>query len=94
MFAFHHTYEKYFFPAAQEIKLSASFNNSSAPYCSTPGCHGVGNIKGPRYPNHNSLESCPYSPKNMGSELLIPDRIQGSLKRQEGVENENTNRHM
>ena len=46
--------------------------------CPTPGCLGVGNIKGQRYLTHNSLNECPYSPKNICSESIIPDRLQGN----------------
>ena len=56
--------------------------------CPTPGCHGVGNIKGPRYPTHNTLDECPYSPKNISSDSSIPDRLQGKLKFHEGQRNE------
>ena len=79
-----------YFSAPQEVADSAAFRNSSVPHCPTPGCHGIGNIKGPRYPSHNSLEACPYSPKNMGSESLLADRIQGSFKRQESIDRGNS----
>ena len=79
-----------YFSAPQEVADSAAFRNSSVTHCPTPGCHGIGNIKGPRYPTHNSLEACPYSPRNMGSESLLPDRIQGSFKRQENIDRGNS----
>ena len=72
------------FSALQEVKLSESLQDPSTLVCPTPGCHGVGNIKGPRYLTHNSLEACPYSPKNIGSESLIPDRLLGNLKQHGG----------
>ena len=72
------------FLAHHEVKQSTPLDTPSAPVCPTPGCHGVGNVKGPRYLSHNSLEACPYSPQNIGSESLIPDRLQGSIKRHEG----------
>ena len=79
------------FLATEEVKHTASLANSQnslTPMCPTPGCHGVGNIKGPRYPTHNTLDACPYSPKNISSDSLIPDRLQGKLKFHEGQRNE------
>uniref|UniRef100_A0A8D3D0S2 L3MBTL histone methyl-lysine binding protein 1b n=1 Tax=Scophthalmus maximus TaxID=52904 RepID=A0A8D3D0S2_SCOMX len=46
--------------------------------CPTPGCNGVGHIRGPRYGTHyTSQVSCPYSEMNLNKEGLLPDRLSG-----------------
>ncbi|KAI4883634.1 hypothetical protein NFI96_012922 [Prochilodus magdalenae] len=45
--------------------------------CPTPGCNGVGHIKGPRYGTHYTAVSCPYSDLNLNKEALQPDRLSG-----------------
>ncbi|PNF43858.1 hypothetical protein B7P43_G04227 [Cryptotermes secundus] len=45
------------------------------PECPTPGCHGLGHVKGAKYVSHHTAVSCPYSPQNLNKEGLIPDRI-------------------
>ncbi|XP_030639284.1 lethal(3)malignant brain tumor-like protein 4 [Chanos chanos] len=45
--------------------------------CPTPGCNGVGHIKGPRYGTHYTVVSCPYSEVNLNKEGLLPDRLSG-----------------
>ncbi|XP_036414206.1 lethal(3)malignant brain tumor-like protein 4 [Colossoma macropomum] len=45
--------------------------------CPTPGCNGVGHIKGPRYGTHYTAVSCPYSELNLNKEGLLPDRLSG-----------------
>ncbi|XP_009290631.1 lethal(3)malignant brain tumor-like protein 3 isoform X2 [Danio rerio] len=39
--------------------------------CPTPGCNGVGHIRGPR------AVSCPYSDLNFNKDGLVPDRLSG-----------------
>ncbi|XP_069777211.1 lethal(3)malignant brain tumor-like protein 4 isoform X3 [Narcine bancroftii] len=45
--------------------------------CPTPGCIGVGHIKGARYTGHHSAFGCPYSELNMKKESVIHDRLGG-----------------
>uniref|UniRef100_A0A8C9X3L3 L3MBTL histone methyl-lysine binding protein 1b n=1 Tax=Sander lucioperca TaxID=283035 RepID=A0A8C9X3L3_SANLU len=45
--------------------------------CPTPGCNGVGHIRGPRYGTHYTQVSCPYSEMNFNKEGLLPDRLSG-----------------
>ncbi|XP_051921780.1 lethal(3)malignant brain tumor-like protein 4 isoform X1 [Hippocampus zosterae] len=45
--------------------------------CPTPGCNGVGHIRGPRYGTHYTQVSCPYSEMNLNKESLLPDRLSG-----------------
>ncbi|XP_062857852.1 lethal(3)malignant brain tumor-like protein 3 isoform X2 [Trichomycterus rosablanca] len=43
--------------------------------CPTPGCKGVGHIKGARYSGHHSAVGCPYSEINMKKDTVLPDRL-------------------
>uniref|UniRef100_A0A8C5F7R2 L3MBTL histone methyl-lysine binding protein 4 n=1 Tax=Gadus morhua TaxID=8049 RepID=A0A8C5F7R2_GADMO len=43
--------------------------------CPTPGCRGVGHIKGPKYNGHHSAFGCPYSDMNVRRETIFPDRL-------------------
>ncbi|TMS01181.1 Lethal(3)malignant brain tumor-like protein 4 [Larimichthys crocea] len=45
--------------------------------CPTPGCRGIGHIKGAKYTGHHSAFGCPYSDINMRKEVLLPDRLGG-----------------
>ncbi|XP_074484363.1 lethal(3)malignant brain tumor-like protein 4 isoform X2 [Sebastes fasciatus] len=45
--------------------------------CPTPGCRGVGHIKGAKYTGHHSAFGCPYSDINMRKEVVLPDRLGG-----------------
>ncbi|XP_064183816.1 lethal(3)malignant brain tumor-like protein 4 isoform X3 [Anguilla rostrata] len=45
--------------------------------CPTPGCNGVGHVRGPRYGTHYTAVSCPYSELNLNKEGLLPDRLSG-----------------
>ncbi|KAK8732011.1 hypothetical protein OTU49_007135 [Cherax quadricarinatus] len=46
--------------------------------CGTPGCKGIGHIKGPIYTTHHTAYGCPYSLQNINKDLdsIIPDRLQ------------------
>jgi len=54
--------------------------------CETPGCRGIGHIKGSKYTSHHSVTACPYSHQNLDVNSLIPDRLQG-IERERGEEN-------
>ncbi|XP_043081783.1 lethal(3)malignant brain tumor-like protein 4 isoform X2 [Puntigrus tetrazona] len=45
--------------------------------CPTPGCRGIGHIKGAKYTGHHSAFGCPYSDMNMKKEAVLPDRLGG-----------------
>ncbi|KAK3506511.1 hypothetical protein QTP70_004104 [Hemibagrus guttatus] len=47
--------------------------------CPTPGCSGVGHIKGALYSGHHSAMGCPYSDINMKKDSVLPDRLSGEL---------------
>ncbi|XP_051543435.1 lethal(3)malignant brain tumor-like protein 4 isoform X2 [Myxocyprinus asiaticus] len=52
-------------------------NSVTQGVCPTPGCRGVGHIKGPKYTGHHSAFGCPYSDMNMKKEVILPDRLGG-----------------
>ena len=45
--------------------------------CATPGCRGLGHVKGARYTSHHTISTCPYARQNLDVQDNIPDRIQG-----------------
>ncbi|KAM6239864.1 lethal(3)malignant brain tumor-like protein 4 isoform 3-T4 [Porphyrio hochstetteri] len=45
--------------------------------CPTPGCHGIGHVRGPRYGTHYTLVGCPYSDVNLNRENLLQNRLSG-----------------
>ncbi|XP_006524479.1 lethal(3)malignant brain tumor-like protein 4 isoform X1 [Mus musculus] len=45
------------------------------PACPTPGCRGIGHIRGPRYAGHHSAFGCPYSDVNLKREAALQDRL-------------------
>ncbi|XP_052073604.1 lethal(3)malignant brain tumor-like protein 3 isoform X1 [Mytilus californianus] len=51
--------------------------------CPTPGCKGIGHIKGAKYIGHHSAFGCPYSALNMNRETTLQDRL-GSTRAEEG----------
>ncbi|XP_032084240.1 lethal(3)malignant brain tumor-like protein 3 isoform X2 [Thamnophis elegans] len=45
--------------------------------CPTPGCQGLGHVRGPRYGTHYTLIGCPYSETSRTRDSLLPDRLGG-----------------
>ncbi|XP_054855908.1 lethal(3)malignant brain tumor-like protein 4 [Eublepharis macularius] len=45
--------------------------------CPTPGCQGMGHIRGPRYGTHYTLVGCPYSEINRNRDGSLQDRLGG-----------------
>ncbi|XP_007487751.1 lethal(3)malignant brain tumor-like protein 4 isoform X1 [Monodelphis domestica] len=43
--------------------------------CPTPGCRGVGHIRGPSYMGHHSAYGCPYSDINLKKETMLQHRL-------------------
>ncbi|XP_068160147.1 lethal(3)malignant brain tumor-like protein 4 isoform X2 [Antennarius striatus] len=56
---------------------SSPISSPSQGVCPTPGCRGVGHIKGAKYTGHHSAFGCPYSDINMRKEVVLPDRLGG-----------------
>ncbi|XP_073672672.1 lethal(3)malignant brain tumor-like protein 3 [Garra rufa] len=55
------------------------FETSEQGGCPTPGCKGVGHIKGARYSGHHSAVGCPYSDINLNKDSVLPDRLSGEM---------------
>ncbi|NWI09276.1 LMBL3 protein, partial [Crypturellus soui] len=63
---------------ALQVPLGAAVPVGAAgQVCPTPGCQGVGHVKGPRYGTHYTLVGCPYSDANLNRENLLLDRLSG-----------------
>uniref|UniRef100_K7FMS4 Lethal(3)malignant brain tumor-like protein 3 n=1 Tax=Pelodiscus sinensis TaxID=13735 RepID=K7FMS4_PELSI len=43
--------------------------------CPTPGCQGIGHVRGYRYGTHYTLVGCPYSEANLNRESSLHDRL-------------------
>ena len=56
--------------------------------CGTPGCRGVGHVKGARYTSHHSVSACPYSKQNLDSEEHLPDRLHEHEKLKDSVKHD------
>uniref|UniRef100_A0A4W3IWC0 L3MBTL histone methyl-lysine binding protein 3 n=1 Tax=Callorhinchus milii TaxID=7868 RepID=A0A4W3IWC0_CALMI len=47
--------------------------------CPTPGCKGIGHIKGVKHSGHHSAIGCPYSEINLNRESVMQDRLNGEM---------------
>ncbi|KAK6297347.1 hypothetical protein J4Q44_G00319300 [Coregonus suidteri] len=63
----------------RSIHRSCLSRLSRAGRCPTPGCKGVGHIKGARYSGHHSAVGCPYSDININKDSVLPDRLSGEM---------------
>ncbi|XP_039190291.1 lethal(3)malignant brain tumor-like protein 4 isoform X2 [Crotalus tigris] len=62
------------------LQLPPGIVNAAMPaekVCPTPGCQGLGHVRGPRYGTHYTLIGCPYSETNRTREGLLQDRLGG-----------------
>uniref|UniRef100_A0A8C1QWV1 L3MBTL histone methyl-lysine binding protein 4 n=1 Tax=Cyprinus carpio TaxID=7962 RepID=A0A8C1QWV1_CYPCA len=59
------------------LRLSDMKSSVTQGVCPTPGCRGIGHIKGAKYTGHHSAFGCPYSDMNMKKEVVLPDRLGG-----------------
>ncbi|KAG5846683.1 hypothetical protein ANANG_G00117580 [Anguilla anguilla] len=69
-------------PPVSELSQSGPqdmFESSEQGGCPTPGCKGVGHIKGARYSGHHSAVGCPYSDININKDSVLPDRLSGEM---------------
>ncbi|KAG7488690.1 hypothetical protein MATL_G00037020 [Megalops atlanticus] len=64
-------------PVEPPLRPSDLKSSANQGMCPTPGCRGVGHIKGARYTGHHSAFGCPYSEMNMKKEVTLPDRLGG-----------------
>ncbi|CAB1340258.1 unnamed protein product, partial [Coregonus sp. 'balchen'] len=66
-------------PLQPPINPQELFESSEQGGCPTPGCKGVGHIKGARYSGHHSAVGCPYSDININKDSVLPDRLSGEM---------------
>uniref|UniRef100_A0A8C1SSE8 L3MBTL histone methyl-lysine binding protein 3 n=1 Tax=Cyprinus carpio TaxID=7962 RepID=A0A8C1SSE8_CYPCA len=66
-------------PLQPPITPQDMFETSEQSGCPTPGCTGVGHIKGARYSGHHSAVGCPYSDINLNKDSVLPDRLSGEM---------------
>ena len=65
------------------------FNNSatrekiSSAACPTPGCKGIGHVKGAKYSTHHSTFGCPYSLQNLNKDSCLVDRLSNNSMTEE-----------
>jgi hypothetical protein len=46
--------------------------------CPTPGCRGIGRVRGHWRAAHNTPSNCPYAPQNLSADSQqLPDRLRG-----------------
>uniref|UniRef100_A0A672MCU9 L3MBTL histone methyl-lysine binding protein 4 n=1 Tax=Sinocyclocheilus grahami TaxID=75366 RepID=A0A672MCU9_SINGR len=64
-------------PLEPPLRLSDMKSSVTQGVCPTPGCRGIGHIKGAKYTGHHSAFGCPYSDMNMKKEVVLPDRLGG-----------------
>ncbi|XP_042607656.1 lethal(3)malignant brain tumor-like protein 4 isoform X2 [Cyprinus carpio] len=64
-------------PPLAHTGLSDMKSSVTQGVCPTPGCRGIGHIKGAKYTGHHSAFGCPYSDMNMKKEVVLPDRLGG-----------------
>nr|XP_044999979.1 lethal(3)malignant brain tumor-like protein 4 isoform X1 [Jaculus jaculus] len=61
------------------LEVSPGANDVKVPpgqaVCPTPGCRGIGHIRGPRYAGHHSAFGCPYSDINLKRKATLHDRL-------------------
>lgn len=70
-------------PLTPPISPEELINSPGQSGCPTPGCKGIGHIKGAKYVGHHSAFGCPYSALNMNRETTLQDRL-GSTRVEEG----------
>ncbi|XP_051538530.1 lethal(3)malignant brain tumor-like protein 4 isoform X2 [Myxocyprinus asiaticus] len=64
-------------PPLTHAGISDLKNSVTQGVCPTPGCRGVGHIKGAKHTGHHSAFGCPYSDMNMKKDVMLPDRLGG-----------------
>ncbi|XP_029187358.2 lethal(3)malignant brain tumor-like protein 3 isoform X1 [Acropora millepora] len=63
-------------PLTQREKISSAA-------CPTPGCKGIGHVKGAKYSTHHSTFGCPYSLQNLNKESCLVDRLSNNSMTEE-----------
>lgn len=65
-----------------ETPLTTREKMSSAA-CPTPGCKGIGHVKGAKYSTHHSTFGCPYSLQNLNKDSCLVDRLSNNSMTEE-----------
>ncbi|KAL9953264.1 hypothetical protein ACROYT_G040653 [Oculina patagonica] len=65
-----------------ETPLTTREKISSAA-CPTPGCKGIGHVKGAKYSTHHSTFGCPYSIQNLNKDSCLVDRLSNNSMTEE-----------
>lgn len=55
----------------------------SSAACPTPGCKGIGHVKGAKYSTHHSTFGCPYSLQNLNKDSCLVDRLSNNSMTEE-----------
>ena len=62
---------------------SATREKISSAACPTPGCKGIGHVKGAKYSTHHSTFGCPYSLQNLNKDSCLVDRLSSNSMTEE-----------
>ena len=62
---------------------SATREKISSAACPTPGCKGIGHVKGAKYSTHHSTFGCPYSLQNLNKDSCLVDRLSNNSMTEE-----------
>jgi hypothetical protein len=62
-------------PVLHLFKILAHADKLNTVSCPTPGCRGIGHVKGAKYTTHHSQFGCPYSLQNLSKESCLVDRL-------------------
>ena len=65
------------------LRSSATREKISSAACPTPGCKGIGHVKGAKYSTHHSTFGCPYSLQNLNKESCLVDRLSSNSMTEE-----------
>lgn len=63
--------------------LLATREKISSAACPTPGCKGIGHVKGAKYSTHHSTFGCPYSLQNLNKDSCLVDRLSNNSMTEE-----------
>ena len=63
--------------------ISATREKISSAACPTPGCKGIGHVKGAKYSTHHSTFGCPYSLQNLNKDSCLVDRLSNNSMTEE-----------
>lgn len=65
------------------VLFLATREKISSAACPTPGCKGIGHVKGAKYSTHHSTFGCPYSLQNLNKDSCLVDRLSNNSMTEE-----------